>query len=359
MMVTPFEELPSDQSRRSFLDLSRKEMSLFLQDHGFARFRIDQIRRWVFARKTDRFEEMTDLSKGDRAKLTDLFGPSVFTGRVVTTSGSGDGTEKILLEWPDGHRVESVLLRDDRDHRTGCVSTQVGCAMGCKFCASGMDGFVRNLTRGEILEEILRLNQLLEDPKRLTHLVIMGTGEPTLNLPALLGALEDATASDGLDIGNRRVTISTVGLPDGIDRMTAANLPYKLAVSLHAPDDVTRNKIIPQNRFTGIRPILAAADRYFHATGRRVTFEYILIGGVNDSLDHADALASLLDRKTAIVNIIPYNPVPELEWKRPSNHAIERFTHRLTGAGIQVKVRFRKGDDINAACGQLRRSFRE
>lgn len=302
---------------------------------------------------------MTDVSKSDRAKWIEMFGESIYSGKLVARSGSEDGTEKILLEWPDGHRVEAVLLRDDRNHRTACVSTQVGCAMGCKFCASGMDGFVRNLTRGEILEQILRLNALLPDPQRLTHLVIMGTGEPTLNLDALLPALAEATAGDGLDLGNRRVTISTVGIPDGIDKMTAADLPYKLAVSLHAPDDQTRNRIIPQNRFVGIRNVLGAADRYFQKTGRRITFEYILIAGVNDSPGHADALAHLLDRKTAIVNVIPYNPVPELEWKRPASAAVERFVRRLTDAGIQVKVRFRKGDEINAACGQLRRSYRD
>ena len=351
--------LTDEKGSLCFLDLAREDLEKKLKSEGFPRFRSDQLRRWVFARKTDRLDEMTDISKTDRTKLAEIFGTSVFTGKLITKTGSEDGTEKILLEWPDGHRVEAVLLRDDRDHRTACVSTQVGCAMGCRFCARGMDGFVRNLTRGEILEQILRLNALLPDPQRLTHLVVMGTGEPTLNLDALLPALAEATAADALDLGNRRVTISTVGIPEGIERMAAADLPYKLAVSLHAPDDQTRNKIIPQNRFTGIRKILAASDRYFQATGRRITFEYILIGGVNDSPAAADALAALLDRKTAIVNVIPYNPVPELEWKKPTTATVERFVRRLTDAGVQVKVRFRKGDDINAACGQLRRSYRD
>lgn len=342
-----------------FLDLSHAELNSVLAESGFPKYRSGQIRRWVFARKTPHFDAMTDISKSDRVKLIELFGETVYTGTLVTESGSDDGTKKILVEWPDGHRVEAVLLRDDRQHRTACVSTQVGCAMGCRFCASGLDGFVRNLTRGEILEQILRLNVLLPEPLRLTHLVIMGTGEPTLNLDALLPALAEATSSDGLDIGNRHVTISTVGIPGGIDKMTEADLPYKLAVSLHAPDDETRTRIIPQNRHFGITPLLQASDRYFKKTGRRVTFEYILIAGVNDSFEKANQLAALLDRKTAIVNIIPYNPVPELEWKRPSTRRIEAFVRALTDAGVQVKVRFRKGDDINAACGQLRRSFAE
>ena len=346
-----------------FLDLTREELTAALKERGMPAYRVGQLRRWVYARKIDALEQMTDIAKRDRETLAELFSggdvsATLFTGREAARSGSPDRTEKILIEWPDGHRVESVLLRDDRNHRTGCVSTQVGCAMGCAFCASGLDGFVRNLTRGEILEQILRLNRLLPDDERLTHLVIMGTGEPTLNLGPLLSALDDATASDGLDLGNRKVTISTVGLPDGIDRMAAANLPYKLAVSLHAPDDETRNRIIPQNRKTGIEKILAAAERYFQATGRRVTFEYILIAGVNDSDEQARRLVRLLDHKTAIVNIIPYNPVAELPWKKPSARAVEHFVETLESGGLKVKVRFRKGDDIDAACGQLRRSFR-
>ena len=343
-----------------FLELNREELTAMLQERGMPKFRAAQLRRWVFARKTETLAPMTDIAKRDRAALAELFSggdetQSLFTGRLVAKTGASDRTEKILIEWPDRHRVEAVLLRDDREHRTGCISTQVGCAMGCAFCASGLDGFARNLTRGEILEQMLRLNQLLPRDERLTHLVIMGTGEPTLNLGALLPALAEATASDGLDIGNRKVTISTVGLPDGIDRLTAARPPYKLAVSLHAPDDETRNRIIPQNRHSGITKILAAADRYFQAVGRRVTFEYILIAGVNDSAEQALQLARLLDHKTAIVNIIPYNPVTELSWQQPSRRAVERFVAALEGAGIQVKVRFRKGDDIDAACGQLRR----
>lgn len=345
-----------------FLECSRDELLRLLSEAGMPKYRADQLRRWVFARKTDRLDAMSDISKSDRARLAELFetssdGGSLFSGRLVTKSGSPDGTEKILLEWPDGHRVEAVLLRDDRNHRTACVSTQVGCAMGCAFCASGLDGFVRNLTRGEIVEQLLRLNALAQGTERLTHIVVMGTGEPTLNLDALIPALAEATDADGLDIGNRRVTVSTVGLPDGIRRMAAADLPYKLAVSLHAPDDQTRSRIMPRNRTTGIKAILAAADDYFRASGRRVTFEYILLAGINDSVNQARELARLLDRKTAIVNIIPYNQVEGLPFESPTESAVKRFVRTLQDEGIQVKVRFRKGDGIDAACGQLRRSF--
>lgn len=370
------------------LSYSKEELTAFFKTLGLPAYRVGQVRRWIFSRKTDRFSEMSDLSKDVRARLTELFArpksettiaplliradqetqvaedaydseDSLYEGRVVAKSLSDDGSEKLLIEWRDGRRVECVLLRDDRDHRTACISVQVGCAMGCVFCCSGMGGFVRNLTKSEILEELLRLNALLPKDERLTHIVVMGTGEPTLNLDALLPALAEATSGDGLDIGNRKVTISTVGIPQGIRKLAEANVPYKLAVSLHAPNDRIRDSIMPQNRVHPIAEVLRAADVFFHTTGRRVTFEYILLSGINDSVDNALELARLLRNKTAIVNCIPYNPAPELPFKTPSNAAVRRFVDVLEGEGIQVKVRFRKGDKINAACGQLRWSLRE
>ncbi len=355
-----------DQSRY-ILEYTREELAIVLKELGLPAWRLGQIRRWIFARKTADFTQMTDLSKDLRNKLTDRFGGlesegnarnSIWSSKLVTSTGSPDGTMKILLEFPDGHRVESVLLGFEQRHKTACISTQVGCAMRCAFCASGMDGFVRNLTRGEILEQLLRLNALLGPNDRLTHVVVMGTGEPTLNLDNLLSALVDATAQDGLDIGNRRITVSSVGIPDGIRKMADADVPYKLAVSLHAPNDEIRNQIIPRNRTTGIKKVLDAADYYFKATGRRVTFEYILIDELNSKPEHARELARLLAGKTAIVNLIPYNPIKELKFKTPPAHAVQRFSEILESMGIQVKTRFRMGDKIDAACGQLRRSFR-
>lgn len=391
---------------RPFLEYSKEELAALLKSWGLPGYRVGQIRRWVFARKTDRFSEMSDLSKELRTKLAEAFvaprqdgengeaaekaaslpillengvektlspangetssvaaAPvgfdSVFEGRLVAKSVSDDGSEKLLIEWRDGARVECVLLRDDRGHRSACVSVQVGCAMKCAFCASGLGGFSRNLTKSEILEELLRLNALLPKEERLTHIVVMGTGEPTLNLDALLPALAEATASDGLDLGNRKVTISTVGIPAGIRRLAAENVPYKLAVSLHAPNDRIRDEIMPQNRIHPIAEVLSAADVFFKTTGRRVTFEYILLDGINAGLEHAAELARLLRNKTAIVNVIPYNPAPELPFKTPSTQTTRRFVDALEDAGIQVKIRFRKGDKINAACGQLRWSLRD
>jgi 23S rRNA (adenine2503-C2)-methyltransferase len=324
---------------------------------GAPLFRVVQIRRWIFSRKTYDFNLMTDLSREFRFGLIERFG-SVFCGKELACEVSGDFTKKLLIEWLDGECVECVLLCDDRGHRTACISTQVGCAMGCLFCASGMNGFVRNLTRGEILEQILRLNLLLPFGERLTHIVVMGIGEPLRNLDATLGALSEATAADGLNLSVRRVTISTVGVPAGIIKLAEAvkkgGKAYKLAISLHAPNNKIRSSIIPQNKIHNIQEILEAADYYFRQTGRRVTFEYTLIAGVNDRIEHAKELAALLAGKTAIVNVIPLNPVKELGFQTPSKQTTEKFVNQLKAGNIQVKIRMKKGDKINAACGQLR-----
>ncbi|MBI1900054.1 MAG: 23S rRNA (adenine(2503)-C(2))-methyltransferase RlmN, partial [Planctomycetia bacterium] len=242
--------------------------------------------------------------------------------------------------------------------RTICISTQVGCAMGCVFCASGLEGVARNLSTGEIVEQMLLLQRLLSPEERLSHIVVMGMGEPLANLDRLLPALAEATSPAGLGISARRVTISTVGLPEGIRRLAAADVPYHLAVSLHAPDDELRNELVKVNAKIGIEAILAAADDYFEKTGRRLTFEYVLLLGINDQPQHARKLAALLEGRTALVNVIPYNPVEGLPFQTPSADAVARFAAILENAGIQVKVRRRKGDEINAACGQLRRSSR-
>ena len=343
---------------KNWLELDFAELADVFNDWKLPHYRIAQIRRWIFARKTTAFEQMTDLPKGVRALLSEQFG-TILRSKELTRRQSDDSSQKLLLELEDGERIECVLLQNNRHHRTACVSTQVGCAMKCSFCASGMDGFVRNLTRGEILEQLLRLNALLPGNERLTHIVVMGIGEPMLNLDALLSALAVATSADGLDISVRRVTISTVGIPAGIRKLAEAVVQsgkqYKLAVSLHAPNDELRSQIIPHNRSTSIAEILSATDEYFQKTGRRVTFEYTLIEGLNDKSEHVALLAELLRHRTAIVNVIPLNPVPELGFRSPTSRTVRRFVEQLEHRGVQVKVRFRKGDKIAAACGQLRR----
>ena len=342
----------------NYLELPPDKLAALFRDWQLPEYRIKQIRRWIYARKITDFEHMTDLPKTVRSLLAEKFG-SILRSKELKHHISDDASQKLLLELEDGERIECVLLQNDRHHRTACISTQVGCAMQCSFCASGMDGFVRNLTRGEMLEQLLRLNVLLPQDERLTHIVVMGIGEPMLNLDALLDALGEATRSDGLDISVRRVTISTVGIPAGIRKLADAVVQtgkgYKLAVSLHAPNDTLRSQIIPYNLRTSIADIFSATDAYFDKTGRRVTFEYTLIESLNDQPEHITQLAGLLRHRTALVNVIPLNPVLALNFRAPSGKAVQHFVERLEACGIQVKVRFRKGDKIAAACGQLRR----
>ncbi len=340
-------------TKRHLLDLRPAELADWLKQHNQPAFRARQIRRWLFAGRAASIEAMTDLPAALRQQLAAEF--SLWSASVVKQLTTQDGTEKLLLGWPDGHRIECVLLREGL-RRSICISTQVGCAMGCVFCASGLDGVARNLTTGEILEQILRLDRLLPADERLSHIVIMGMGEPLANLQRLLPALSDATAQDGLNISARRITISTVGLPAAMNQLADLDVPYHLAVSLHAPDDQLRNQLVPVSRKIGISQILQAADRFFQVTGRRITYEYVLLAGLNDQPAQARRLATLLQGRNALVNLIPFNPVEGLAYQTPSSQAVTRFVRILEQAHVQVQIRKRKGDRINAACGQLRRS---
>jgi 23S rRNA (adenine2503-C2)-methyltransferase len=231
--------------------------------------------------------------------------------------------------------------------------------MGCVFCASGLDGVDRNLTTGEIIEQMLRLQCLLPADERLSHLVVMGMGEPLANLDRLLPALHEATRSDGLGISARRITISTVGIPAAMNRLAQDGARYQLAVSLHAPNDNLRTRLVPVNKNIGLQSILSASDRYFSASGRRLTFEYVLLADVNDRPEHARQLARLLRGRPALLNVIPYNPVAGLPYRTPGRSAVRQFREILESANLTVKFRQRKGDEINAACGQLRRGTTE
>jgi 23S rRNA (adenine2503-C2)-methyltransferase len=330
-----------------------KPLEDWLAQQGAPRYRGAQIRHWLFAGRAATLDAMSDLPKALRQQLAADF--RMWTTRVVEHRRTDDGTEKLLVELEDGQQIECVLLRDGV-RRTICISTQVGCAMGCVFCASGLAGVARNLTSGEIVEQMLLLDRLLPAGERLSHIVVMGMGEPLANLDNLIAALGAACSPTGLGISARRITISTVGLPPAIHRLAETDARYNLAVSLHAPDDELRNELVRVNKQTGLADILAAADRYFEASGRRLTFEYVLLAGVNDQPRHARRLAALLGPRTALVNVIPYNPVTALPYRTPSAAAVGRFTEILRAAGINVQVRERKGDKIDAACGQLRRA---
>jgi 23S rRNA (adenine2503-C2)-methyltransferase len=320
---------------------------------GHPAYRAAQIRHWIFQKQAGGFEEMTDLPKKLREELPAQW--QLWTTKIVKHLTSADGTEKLLLELSDGGQIECVLLRDG-DRRSICISTQVGCAMGCVFCASGLEGVDRNLTSGEIVEQMLLLQRLLPADERIGYIVVMGMGEPLANLDNLLPALETASADDGLRISHRRITISTVGLPKQLDRLSAENPKFHLAVSLHAPNDALRTRIVPINKSIGLAAVLAAADRYFEASGRRLTFEYVLLEGINDQPQHARELVKLLRGRTALLNVIPYNPVAGLPYQTPKPAAIRKFRDILLAGGVNVKFRQRKGAEIDAACGQLRRS---
>ena len=324
----------------------------WFNDHGQGKYRVGQVRQWLFQQRARDFSEMTNLSQALRDDLARDF--SLWSATIAKHTQADDGTEKLLLTLADGGQIECVLLRDET-RRTICISTQVGCGMGCVFCASGLDGLTRNLTTGEIVEQMLRLQSLLREDERLSHIVVMGMGEPLANLDALLPALDEASRDDGLGISARRITISTVGLTKAMRRLAETTARYRLAVSLHAPNDELRQKIVPVADKIRIADVLAEADNYFDLSGRQLTFEYVLLGGLNDSPREATELVSLLAGRTAILNVIPYNPVAGLPYKTPSHNAQRAFRQILELGGVSVHFRHRKGDAIDAACGQLRR----
>lgn len=346
-------DLTTDEQKKWFSTITNGE-----------NYRFRQFRSWLFQPGITTFESMSNLPQSLRKILAETF--TLRTMTLLAKRGEDtDSAEKFLLQTLDGNRIETVLLHNDFGEHSICVSTQVGCAMHCAFCASGMDGMIRNLTAGEILEQFLLVADYLKErekktqrEERLSHAVIMGMGEPTANAAALLQALEQVSSPEGMGISARKITISTVGIPNGIAKIAHCNKPYHLAVSLHAPNNALRSQLIPANRHFGIQQILHDADDYFEKTGRRVTYEYILLAGINDQPEHASELAQLLRSRKAMVNLIPYNPVPEKPFQTPSEKQIQRFVHVLQNQGINVVLRHRKGDKIQAACGQLRATYR-
>ncbi len=347
-------------SVKHLLDMTQDELIEWLATIDVKPFRGRQIRRWLYRSQADSFESMTDLPEALRHQLAGQL--QLWSAEVAAHKLAEDGTEKLLFQLNDREKIESVLIRDGA-RRTICISTQVGCAMGCVFCATGLDGVVRNLTTGEIVEQMLRLARLLPPapegkplPERLSNIVVMGMGEPLANLDSLLPALAEAESDHGLGISPRRITISTVGLPAAIDRLSDMGCKYSLAVSLHAADDDLRNELVPVSKKIPLADIMSAADRYFEVSGRRLTFEYVLLGGINDREEDARRLAKLLSGRGAMLNLIPYNPVAGLPYKTPEVTRVRRFVDILGERSVNVQIRRRKGAKIDAACGQLRRS---
>lgn len=331
--------------------MTRGDLLGWLADHQVRSFRADQILKWVYLRLADSFEQMTDLSKDFRLLLAKHF--IIQRPPILKTETAGDGTRKFLFGLEDGNTVESVLI-PERNHYTLCVSSQVGCALGCRFCVTGRGGLVRNLSRAEIINQVWEIRKQLDDPNQLTNLVFMGMGEPLANYQALVSAIEALTNSDwGMKFAARRITVSTAGLvpriPD-LGRDTRVNL----AVSLNAVDDNTRSRLMPINRTYPLADLLEACRQFPLPSGRKITFEYILINGLNDSLDHARRLAKLLAPLKAKINLIPFNPSSDSEFERPSEASIQAFQAVLIGKHYTSVVRYSKGLEIMAACGQLR-----
>ncbi|MDA0667483.1 MAG: 23S rRNA (adenine(2503)-C(2))-methyltransferase RlmN [Planctomycetota bacterium] len=305
--------------------------------------------RWVFQRGATSWQEMTDLPASLREMLEAQ--TPLQRARLVDKSEARDGAVKVLLAMEDDATVEAVGM-PGTDGRTLCLSTQVGCAVKCGFCASGMEGLSRNLTQGEILEQVLWLRRAQGAFQRI---VVMGMGEAGHNLDAVLGALDVLLDDTGFGLSARRITLSTVGPKNALPRIAAWGRPVNMALSLHAPDDLLRQQLVPGVANRTIAETLAEADELFVAHGREYTVEYVLLAGVNDSPEQAEALASLLFRRRCHVNLIPFNPVPELDYARPESMVQEDFAKRLRERGLSVTLRRSLGRESDAACGQLRR----
>lgn len=317
------------------------------------KFRAKQIAAWIYQRGAENFDAMTDLSKKLRAELSKDY--EIQIARLVKRLDSADGlTTKFLLAFKDGTAVETVLMRHDYGNSV-CISTQAGCSMGCKFCASTLKGLERNLTVAEMLGEIIFVsNFLLRENKTLDNLVVMGTGEPLLNFDNLIKMLRLLHEPYTLNFSYRRVTISTCGIVPGIRRLIEEKIPVTLSISLHAPNNVLRSEIMPINSAFNLQEVLKAGEDYALETGRRVTYEYILIGDVNDNEEYARQLAKILSGQPANVNLIPFNPVEGRNFQPPTNHIVKKFFHFLNSHGINTTVRKEMGAEIDAACGQLR-----
>ena len=329
------------------LSMSREEIGELIGSMGEARFRADQVMGWVS--KGTPVEEMANLPKSFREELGKR--ATVTALKTLSHQRSEDGTEKFLFAFPDGQSAECVLMRYKHGNSV-CLSTQIGCRMGCAFCASARNGLVRSLTPGEILAEVLAV--MRESGDKVTHIVLMGTGEPLDNMENVLKFIDLVTSPDGLNISARHISLSTSGLVPQIDRLASDKRQITLSISLHAPNDEKRNRLMPVNRAYPVKELIGACRRYFASTGRRISFEYAMIAGVNDGEEDARELSDLLKGMHAHVNLIPLNRVRESPYRPSPRKKVDRFCEILSENGVNVTVRRRLGSDIDAACGQLR-----
>jgi 23S rRNA (adenine2503-C2)-methyltransferase len=345
---------------RSLLSLTLGDLENSLVELKQPPYRARQIMEWVYSRekRVESWESMSNLPSTLRTKLTE-YHPIRFP-EVVTVSGSKDTTRKLLLRLQDGELIETVLIPaspalygEESDRRTLCVSSQVGCAYGCKFCASGLDGWKRHLTADEIVSQVLLAEKIAGE--RINNLVFMGMGEPMANYKNWLQAVTILNAPWGVGLGARKMTVSTSGLVDRIRDLADQPLQIRLAISLHGASDEVRSQIMPVNKKHPVAELMEACAYYGHRKKQMITFEYILIEGVNDALSEARLLSDRARGLRAKINLIPYNSVEGLPWKRPSESSQEEFLRILRDRGVAATIRREKGHDIDAACGQLRR----
>ena len=328
--------------------MSLKEIEDLVLQLNASKFRAKQIHNWIYFKSVSSIDEMTDLSKQFREEFKQV--AKVTDTQIKVKQVSSDGTIKYLIEYPDGECVETVLMRfDNRANLTACVSSQIGCAVNCSFCATGKRGFIRNLTYKEIVEQVLTIQR--DTGLKITNIVFMGQGEPLLNLDNVLKALE--IFNNDFQIGARRITISTSGIIPQIKKLADKELQSTLAISLHASNYAVRKEIMPIENKYPINDLINSLKYYVEKTGRRITVEYILIKGLNCTIESAKELANLLQGLKCNINLIPYNPVVKTGYQKPTNNEIMKFKYLLEHSGKKVTVRLERGSDIDAACGQL------
>jgi 23S rRNA (adenine2503-C2)-methyltransferase len=356
--VKTTETITTEEIRKpSIYSLQLIELKDWLSENGEKPFRAEQIFDWLYKKRVTSFEDMSNLAKGLRDKLTNSF--DITTLKTVIKQTSSDGTIKFLFELYDGYSIETVLMRHDYGNSV-CVTTQVGCRIGCTFCASTLGGLKRHLEAGEIVAQVVTVQQALDETdERVSSVVIMGIGEPFDNYDNMLSFLKIINHDKGLNIGARHITVSTSGIVPKIYEFADENTQINFAISLHAPNTELRSKLMPINRAYKLDDLMKAVRYYIDKTGRRISFEYGLFGGVNDSVEHAEELANLLNGIKCHVNLIPVNYVPERDYVRTPREKIFAFEKALKNRGINVTIRREHGHDIDAACGQLRAKERK
>jgi 23S rRNA (adenine2503-C2)-methyltransferase len=351
------EKLKVATKKPSIYSLEFHDLQAWLKEQGEPAFRSGQIFDWLYKKRVGSFEEMTNLSKGLREKLSNSF--DITTLKTLVKQVSSDGTIKFLFELYDGYSIETVLMRHEYGNSV-CVTTQVGCRIGCTFCASTLGGLKRNLEAGEIVAQVVEVQRAIdESQERVSSIVVMGIGEPFDNYDNLMAFLRIVNHDKGIHIGARHITVSTSGIIPKIYKFADENMQINFAISLHAPNTELRSKLMPINRAYKLPDLIEAVKYYTEKTGRRVTFEYGLFGGENDQVEHAEELARLLKGLKCHVNLIPVNYVPERNYVRTPREQIFSFEKTLKKHGINVTIRREQGHDIDAACGQLRAKERK